>query len=120
MTDAYEPDTPETRRARLNLETARISWRELEKFHARGQVVQVAPEMDLVEVGAALIEDDSPRVKAWMTQGLMGSVADSDAHRWHHEETLVWSLVVVPWVLVQSQRVDSSAAPSTESTGDAV
>lgn len=114
MTDAYEPDTPETRRARLNLETARISWRELEKFHARGQVVQVAPEMDLVEVGAALIEDDSARVKDWLAQGLMGAVADTDAHRWHHDETQVWSLVVAPWVLVQAQRDEAAV----DQTGD--
>lgn len=116
MTDAYEPDTPETRRARLNLETARISWRELEKFHARGQVVQVAQGMDLVEVGAALIEDDSPRVKDWLAQGVMGGVADADAHRWHHEDTQVWSLVVAPWVLVQVQGVDSAAGQSGDLT----
>lgn len=90
---------PALLRPKLALETARIGWRELEVHHARGVVVQVDRQLDLVEVGLQLIQDNRPQFEAWLQAGLLGSVADEDA--WHHQERRVWALVVAPWVLVQ-------------------
>jgi len=44
--------------ARLNLETARISWQELERHFARGELLTVIPALDLVQVGVNMINDD--------------------------------------------------------------
>jgi len=35
---------------RLNLETARITWPELERYFASGKVIHVAATLDLIEV----------------------------------------------------------------------
>ena len=45
-------------KVRLNTETARIEWKELERHFARGVLLTVSSELDLVEVGAHMIHDD--------------------------------------------------------------
>ena len=50
--------------ARLNTETARIEWKELERHFARGVLLTVSPELDLVEVGAHMIHDDKHIIDA--------------------------------------------------------
>lgn len=98
-----DPRDPELLRQKLALETARIGWRELEAHHARGVVVQVTDQLDLVEVAMQLISDNKPQFEAWLASGEIGPVADADAHAWHHESAAVWALVVAPWVLVQQR-----------------
>lgn len=44
-------------KAKLNQETAKANWKELQPFFARGQTVYVAPELDLIEVALAFSED---------------------------------------------------------------
>ena len=56
-------------RARLNLETAQISWRELQPYFARGATLMVSQDLDLVEVAAQISADNAARVAAWMEAG---------------------------------------------------
>jgi hypothetical protein len=53
--------------ARLNSETAKISWLELQKHYASGNVLGVAPEADLIKVAIALNEDNAPQIQAWLS-----------------------------------------------------
>lgn len=87
--------------AHLNAETGRIEWKALVPHFARGQVVRVASGLDLLQVAAALAQDDQKQVNHWMEQDLMGPVPDEWAGRWQEEERQVWAVVVAPWVLVQ-------------------
>ena len=41
-------------RAKLNAETGKLAWKELERHFARGVVVKVAGDLDLVEVALAV------------------------------------------------------------------
>lgn len=86
---------------RLNRETARIPWRELGRYFAAGQVIRVAADLDLVEVAAAIAKDDTARVKTWLTAGRVAPVTDREAQAWHAADTVVWAVVVKPYVLVQ-------------------
>jgi len=95
---------PELLRQKLALETAPIAWRELERFHARGVVVQASQSLDLVEVGYQLTQDNKPQVEQWMKSGELGSVSDTDAQAWHESNREVWALVIAPWVLVQKDK----------------
>lgn len=95
---------PELLRQKLALETAPIPWRELERFHARGVVVQVAAALDLVEVGYQLTQDNKSQVEQWMKSGELGSVTDTDAQAWHESNREVWALVIAPWVLIQKDK----------------
>jgi hypothetical protein len=94
----------EALRRKLNLETARLSWRELQPHFARGVVVVVSAELDLVDVAAATAGNDSQAVKSWHDGGLMALASDDDARRWHRNDPELWAVVVAPWVLVQEAR----------------
>ncbi len=93
-------------RAKLVTETAKIPWRELQRFFAGGTVIFVSADIDLVEAAYQVSQDNAERVKAWQAQGLLGHVADAQALEWYSSDALVWSVVVRPWVLVQPVQVD--------------
>ncbi|OZG72546.1 hypothetical protein BTA51_15630 [Hahella sp. CCB-MM4] len=99
------------RKAKLLGETSRINWRDLEIFYAKGQVVEVQPELDLIEVALAVSKDDSAAVGDWMNQQKVGQVDPDKARRWHEEKRGVWAVVVAPWVLVQDKESSSSIDP---------
>lgn len=102
MTDT-DPNDPDILRAKLNLETARISWIELQRFYARGRVVRVDADLDLMDVAVALTEDDKERVDQWMSADRMGDVSPDQAQAWFDQERHLWTVVVAPWVLVQDR-----------------
>jgi len=56
-------------RAQLNAETGKLAWKELERHFARGVVIRVAADLDLVEVATAFVRDDKPAVERWLTEG---------------------------------------------------
>jgi hypothetical protein len=91
----------ETLKARILAETARIPWRELQRFFAGGRAISVSPGLDLVEVASAMALDDGARVENWMSAGKLGQVADSRAAEWYEANVLMWAVVLKPWVLVQ-------------------
>jgi hypothetical protein len=89
---------------RLNGETAKIEWHELQKHYASGSVIAVAAGFDLIKVAIALHQDDSEQVKKWLAEKLVVEVSDSQAQRWYDEKTSVWALVIPPFVLVQEKK----------------
>lgn len=86
---------------RLNLETARVTWRELGFFFARGRVLHVAAELDLIKVASTLAKDDAQQVAAWLTAQQVSVLADATAKEWAADDTNLWAVVVAPWVVVQ-------------------
>lgn len=100
-----DANNPELLRNKLSLETALISWRELEVHYARGCVVQVDSSLDLAEVGLQLVQDNKIQVQDWMAQGQLGAVPTTVAASWHEQANQVWALVIAPWVLVQHRPV---------------
>ncbi|MEZ5450148.1 MAG: DUF2288 domain-containing protein [Thiolinea sp.] len=89
---------------RLNLETAPISWAELERFFARGRVLQVASQLDLVEVATALAQDDTARFKQWLESEAVRHLPDEVARQWAEDDRHLWAVVVAPWVIAQDRR----------------
>ena len=92
----------ELKRAKINSETARIPWRELQRFFAAGKVMWVAPELDLVDVAYALEQDAIEQVEQWTGNELLKPVADEQARDWIESDASLWAVVVKPWVLVQT------------------
>ena len=88
---------------RLNAETARISWQELERHFARGALLTVSPALDLVEVGVHMINDDKTMVDAWLESGDLRKTTDQDALQWSENDATLWAVVIAPWVLVQDK-----------------
>jgi hypothetical protein len=98
------PESPPDVRDLLNAQTGRISWTELQRHFARGVVLAVAPGLDLVEVAASVVEDDTPRFRAWLDAGAVTRASLQDAQRWETAQTRFWAVVAAPWVLVQEDR----------------
>ncbi|HET8800502.1 MAG TPA: DUF2288 domain-containing protein [Marinobacter sp.] len=90
-------------KAKLNLETSRIHWHELQTYYARGNVVRVAPELDLLEVASELTADNKTRFQQWMSGDQVGEVPADLARAWYERNAELWAVVVAPWVLVQDR-----------------
>lgn len=82
-------------------ETAPTPWKELQRFFAAGQTVQVHSSLDLVLVAKAFSDDDAQQIEEWMTGNLLALVNDDTAEYWLESEAKLWTTVVAPWVLVQ-------------------
>lgn len=106
----------DTLESRLNLETARIAWRELGRYFAAGQVIRIEAGLDLIQVAAAVAEDDASRVNQWLQAQEMAPVSDAEAKAWQEADAMVWAVVVKPYILVQESgtknvREEGGAAP---------
>ena len=90
--------------ARLNGETAKIEWHQLQKHYASGSVLAIAAGFDLIKVAIALHQDDTVQIKQWLAEESVKQVTDSQAQSWYQQNTLVWALVIPPFVLVQETK----------------
>jgi len=101
---AAENDTDVELKELLNGQTGKLSWSELQRHFARGSVIIATPELDLIQVGIKIIEDDKAQIEAWLNGGQLTRATDDHARDWQamqpHPE--FWSTVVAPWVLVQA------------------
>lgn len=88
-------------KAAINLETAKISWLELQRFFAAGKVIYVDRQLDLIETGYVLSNDAAEQVQQWLQLQLIAPVTDKQAQQWFSEKQLLWSVVIRPWILVQ-------------------
>lgn len=95
------PQDPQLLHAKLNLETATLTWQELERFFATGAVYFVVPELDMVDVAVQIAQDNSAMIKQWLDAGTLAKVSDEQALQWSTVNQELWSVVVKPWILVQ-------------------
>lgn len=93
-------DEPELRDL-INAQTAQIGWQELQRHFARGVMICVAPELDLVAVAERMINDDKTQIEHWMNEGQLRNAELQDARQWQHDQTQFWAVTSPPWVLVQ-------------------
>lgn len=91
----------EVNRAKLNLETAQMAWREMQRYFASGAALYVSPELDLVETAYQMSVDNAALIQQWMAAGQFGKVTDEQAKIWWDANAQLWVVVVSPWVLVQ-------------------
>ncbi|MDO9225830.1 MAG: DUF2288 domain-containing protein [Pseudomonadota bacterium] len=94
-------DSDELLRAKLNAETGRLGWKELERHFARGAVIKVAPGVDLVDAALAIARDDKATIETWLAAGRISRASSEDAIDWHGRDALFWAVVTAPWVLAQ-------------------
>jgi hypothetical protein len=89
-------------KAKIVAETAKIPWKELEKFYAQGKLILVSDTLNLVDVGYSISLDDATKIIEWMEEGLLVKEFNHQAQAWYNENAEVWSVVIHPWVLVQT------------------
>lgn len=88
-------------KAKINLETAKIAWSELQRFFAAGKVLHVALDQDLLEVARLMSADQVTQIALLLDSGKIAVVADKKALEWYETDSSVWSVVVKPYVLLQ-------------------
>jgi len=86
---------------KLNQETGKINWNELQRHFARGVLIVVAKELDLVEVAEQISEDHDKIIKSYLESKKISRATDNDALRWQDKNQSFWAIVIAPWVLVQ-------------------
>ncbi|KAF1052922.1 MAG: hypothetical protein GAK43_01681 [Stenotrophomonas maltophilia] len=92
--------------AKLLGETARIAWEELQPYFARGALLWVAADHDLVEAAQAVAEDNGAKVAAWLASGALKKLDEDLARDYLTRDPDLWAVVVAPWVLVQERAGD--------------
>ena len=97
------PNQQEILRAKVNLETSCIPWKELQRFFASGSAISVDKELDLVEVALQISKDNKAQVEQWLVSGQIACVKDEQAKAWYEADAELWAVVVSPYVLVQMQ-----------------
>jgi hypothetical protein len=88
-------------REKVNLETSKIAWKELQRFFASGTAVFVASPLDLVDVAYQFSIDNKNQVAQWMQNNQVALVSDQQALDWLESDADVWAVVIKPWILVQ-------------------
>ncbi len=96
-----ESNCSDIAKEKVNLETSKIAWKELQRFFASGSAVFVASSLDLVDVAYQFSIDNKNRVAEWIQGKQIALVSDQQAINWLESDAEVWAVVVKPWILVQ-------------------
>ncbi len=79
-----------------------VFFSDLRAHLARGAVVILAPELDILDVAEAVVRDDKARVSGWIEKGLLRKPSLLELETWSKITDDRWeSLVVAPFVLVR-------------------
>lgn len=85
---------------KLNRETGKISWKELQPQLEDGALIIVDGQLDLVEVGYHFSADNKDIVAQWLQNNALARVSKQAINEFDAEQ-LFWAVVVAPWVLIQ-------------------
>ncbi len=85
----------------LNQQTATVEWEELIKHFARGVVIYVGDDMDLVDVAHQISKDNVSFIESCLAKGNIRRATDDDARDWYARSPVFWCVVAAPWVLIQ-------------------
>jgi len=89
---------------KINRETGRVQWKELDRHFASGSVVWVSASLDLIDVALRIAHDDKDSITRWMNEGALAKVSDVQAQSWFEADATLWASVVSPFVLVQEPK----------------
>lgn len=87
--------------AKLLEQTALIHWDELQVHFARGALIRVADNVDLVETALSIVKNDTAAVEGLQELKQLDAPNDDDARAWADQNPEFWALVIAPWVLIQ-------------------
>ena len=100
MTDSSK-EQQLTTQEKLNLETASMTWKELEVSFAQGKLLIVDPGYDLIEVAAQLSESDLDKIQKLIDKNHLQFASPEWIKNNCDTDTLLWTVVVAPYVVSQ-------------------
>lgn len=93
--------TDNAEKTKINQQTAKMPWHELQRFFAKGDVLFVNASEDLIDVAYKMANDDLTAIEALMQAQKLHLVTDAQAQTWHQDNAVLWTVVIKPWLLVQ-------------------
>ena len=87
--------------AELKDECAAVFYKEVEKFFAKGMLVFVAEDLDIIKVAMAIAADDTEQIQQWIAGEQVLRVHDEFAKKWSANNEVMMAITAVPCVLVQ-------------------
>ena len=97
------PEENQSLREKLKAEVGPAGWKVLRPHLLRGAIVIVAPDLDLVEVGVQVAEDNTVQVESWISSGKLIKPSPNAAETWEKGGVELLTIVVDPFVLVQQR-----------------
>jgi len=77
-------------------------WEWLSPHAARARVILVGANLDLIDVGVALTEDNSQLVQSWIEDGWLRHPSAEELSAWNADQSREFtSLVIPPFVLAR-------------------
>ena len=81
---------------------AEVSWRELKIHLKRDAIIIVAAELDLVDVGVAVADDDKASVETWIAACQLNKPTEKQLESWEQAADKRFQMLIVqPFILVQ-------------------
>jgi hypothetical protein len=81
------------------LDEAELDW--LKPHLHKDAVVIVNPDLDLLDVGVAIAQDETQAVERWIGEQLILKPTTADVDRWNAGHPKFRAIIVQPYVLVQ-------------------
>jgi hypothetical protein len=89
-------------RAALAESLDQAEWEWLKPHLERDAVVVVMPELDLVDVGVAIANDNVLTVQWWISENMIAKPSPAQVAEWNQNNLVTFTaLIVQPYVLVQ-------------------
>jgi hypothetical protein len=85
----------------INKQTAKMSWKELERAYAQGRVIYLDPTLDMIDTAVSFINDDKVAIESYTSEKKLWKVCDEQAGLWAEKEITFWSVCIPPFVLIQ-------------------
>ena len=86
---------------KLKSEVDIADWKALNAHYQRDALITVSNDLDIVEVGLLIAEDNTEKVEAWLNEGKIGKPTEKDVENWKENSTEFTSLILSPYVLIQ-------------------
>ncbi|VAW42025.1 hypothetical protein MNBD_GAMMA01-33 [hydrothermal vent metagenome] len=88
-------------RKQLQQECAPIFFHEIERFFAKGMLILVAKDVDIIDIALILQADNTKQLQQLIKQEKVTRVHDKHAIQWSKQPTQLLAITAVPWLLVQ-------------------
>ena len=81
---------------------AEVNWRELKIHLKRDAIIVVSVELDLIDVGVAVADDDKTLVETWVTSNQLNKPTEKQLESWEQSpEQRFQMLIVQPFIRIQ-------------------
>ena len=88
-------------RDKLSLEVHEADWAVVAPPFARGVLVIVGDELELMDAAIGIAQDRALDVADWLNSGVLRRASDEDAHAFSAERTHFRFVIVAPFVLAK-------------------